>query len=56
MLCRHRIVRLTWTNAVISLFQQLRATTKEGPGGQGVASANLASPTIPQKHESGSDL
>ena len=34
-----------------------RSTTVEArSGGQGVASSNLASPTIPQQHESGSDL
>jgi hypothetical protein len=45
MLREHRIARLAWTNAVISVYQQLRETPKEGPGGQGVASSNLVSPT-----------
>jgi hypothetical protein len=37
MLREHQIARLTWTNAVISVYQQLGETPKDGPGGQGVA-------------------
>jgi hypothetical protein len=36
MLREHRMTHVAWTNAVISVYQQLRETPKEGPGGQGV--------------------